>query len=107
MEAPQKVAELLLRQSGMVDAYIAAASKCGGWNQGNLLADLLPAIRSLSETQLQAMVAAYNSNGELRGSYGFNGQGSAKYGIGLKSHISRITGRSFDFDAVGVLKELK
>ena len=87
--------KLLICHEKMKEAYIRALSSCPNFDKGNILADALPFISSLSDTQAIAMIDAYKNNPELRGSFGFNGTKSRHYGEGLQHHLSRITGKDY------------
>ena len=91
------VVKLLIKQPRMLDAYIGAIERCSGFDGGNLLASILTRVDALSDDQTNRLVSAFNSNTEIRGSFGFNGTRPAFYGAGLASHLSRITGKSYKF----------
>jgi hypothetical protein len=65
----------------MCSAYLQAIKDCPNYDTGNVLADLLPAIEKLTGSQIDKLVAAFNENGELRGSFGFNGNKPSTFGI--------------------------
>lgn len=92
-DAPLEIVRLLIKESRMIDGYISAMRNCYSFYQGNDLARLLPDIQNLSEEQARAMVAAYEKNQEIRGSFGFNGGKPRQYGDGLAAHLLRITGQ--------------
>lgn len=94
-EAPLRLAKLLIRQPRMLDAYIATLPRCSSFDDGNTLAQVLPHIESLTPTQVERVIAAFNGNIELRGSFGFNGAKPRAYGDGLAEHLSRITGTRY------------
>jgi hypothetical protein len=93
--APMELIKLLICHEKMKEAYISALSRCPNFDKGNILADALPFIPSLTEPQAAAMIEAYKINSELRGSFGFNGTRPRYYGEGLQHHISRATGRDY------------
>jgi len=93
-QAPLEIVKLLIHKDGMLDAYIHAVENCQSFDDGNSLANVLPCIRELSLQQVEKLVAAYKSNIELQGSFGFNGTRSSFYGTGLAGHLARITGKS-------------
>ena len=94
-DAPQEIVKLLIKHDQMLNAYIRAVPRCSNWNQGNSLSEILPYIDNLSDNQLNILVAAYNENSELRGSFGFNGKQPRNYGRGLAFHLKRMTGREY------------
>ncbi len=90
------IVKVLIKSDPMLNAYIQALHKCPSWDAGNTLSKVLPSIVRLTVTQIDALVAAYNNeNGELRGSFGFNGTKSTMYGPGLVSHLNRHGSRQF------------
>lgn len=103
--AAVEVAKVFLKQDRMVSAYVAATKECTSWDKGNILSAGLPAIEKLSEKRVDELVAAYNENGELRGSFGFNGTKPTLFGKGLVFHLNRLSARSFAFDKAGCIQE--
>jgi hypothetical protein len=102
--APRKIAKLLMPQERMLNAYIQAIVNCPGWTTGCTIAELLPAIDTLTDSQADTLVAAYNDNGEVNGSYGFNGSKPHKYGDGLLVHLKRTNERKFKETPSGKIK---
>lgn len=94
-EAPLEIAKLLVTRPSMLDAYIEAVLKCGSFDEGNTLSQVLPCIEVLTKEQAEQMVHAFNKNNQLQGSYGFNGAKSWKFGPGLAAHLSRLTGKEY------------
>ena len=90
---------LLMKNDRMVSAYIGALRECGSFDEGNELAIALPAIENLSESQADEMVAAYNDNSQLSGSFGFNGTRPTLYGKGLVFYLNKLSDRTFKFGA--------
>lgn len=88
--AAQEIVKLLVKNEVMFDAYVQALVDCPGWIEGNHLAEILPALHDLDEDQVQALVDAYNGNGEVHGSWGFNGTRPGTYGRGLIGHLGRL-----------------
>lgn len=97
MAAPPDLVKLLIPQPKMLDAYLAMVRGCSSFDCGNTLAQVLPAIQALSSEQADSLLAAYNANLELRGSFGFNGAKPRYYGEGLPAHLLRATGRRYEF----------
>lgn len=93
--AAKEIVRILIKHSRMLNAYIRVVQNCRSWDQGNLLAEVLPSIEKLSDEQVNQFVEAYNENSEVRGSFGFNGTKPNYYGPGLVAHLSRITGRAY------------
>lgn len=94
-EAAKEIAKILLRQGRMLDVYVKAVQKCPSFDDGNILSEVLPSIERLSEQQAKDLMSAYNENMEVRGSFGFNGTNSFRYGHGLLYHLNRLTGRTY------------
>ena len=75
---------------------IQALHECPSWDAGNILSKVLPSIDRLTVAQIDTLVAAYNNeNGELRGSFGFNGTKPHAYGPGLVSYLNQLGSRQF------------
>lgn len=90
------IVKILIKSDQMLNAYIQALHKCPSWDAGNILSKVLPGIEKLTVSQIDALVAAYNNeNGELRGSFGFNGTKPQTYGLGLVSYLNRLGNRQF------------
>lgn len=93
--AAKEIVKILIKYDGMLNAYINAVINCSSYEQGNTLSEILPFIDKLSDQHVNLLADAFNKNGELRGSFGFNGKKSYYYGDGLASHLSRLTGRIY------------
>lgn len=93
--AAEDIVKILINNDQMFDAYIQALRKCPSWDDGNVLAKVLPEIEKLATLKIDALVAAYNETSELRGSFGFNGSKPRDYGKGLVSHLNRLGRRKF------------
>ncbi len=102
--APKEIATLLLPQERMLNAYIQAIVHCKGWTEGCRIAELLPAIETLSDSQADILTGAYNDNPEVNGSFGFNGTKPFKYGDGLLAHLNRANGRKYKETPSGKIK---
>ena len=99
-----EIIKLLVKRDRMLNAYIKAVGNCVSYDQGNQLSEILPSIDNLSDQQVDGLMSAFNKNGQLRDSYGFNGKKPRYYGPGLASHLSRITGRSYRFSQFGKIE---
>lgn len=95
--APAELAKLLMPHPKMLNAYLTAVHDCSSFDRGNTLAQVLPAIQVLSKDQADSLVAAYNANSELRGSFGFNGTKPRHYGEGLAANLLRTAGRRYEY----------
>lgn len=93
----QGIAKILIKNDQMLNAYIRALRNCRSWNSGNVLAEVLPSIEKLSTSQIDALIAAYNENSELQGSFGFNGTKPREYGPGLVSYLNQLGNRQFEY----------
>jgi len=106
-DAPEEIARLLITQEQMVDAYVTAVQGCESYKGGNELAKLLPSIQDVSDGQVKALVSAFRTNGQVRNSYGFNGQKPYFYGEGLAFHLNRLTGRDYASQLTGKEHDLR
>lgn len=93
--APKEIVKILIKRERMLTAYISAVKNCRSFDEGNTLSEVLPFIDKLSEDHVNGLLSAYNENGEVRGSFGFNGTKPSYYGDGLSFHLQRITGREY------------
>ena len=94
-DAPKEIIKVLARDSNFVDAFVETVSECPDFVTANRLAEVLPAIDELTLEQTTGLVKAFNSNPQVRESFGFNGSWPAKHGPGLVSHLNELTGRQF------------
>ena len=93
--ADKDIVKILIKNDQMLSAYIQALHACWSFDQGNALATVLPSIEKLTASQVDAFVAAYNENGQLHYSFGFNGSNQRDYGPGLLSYINQLGNRQF------------
>lgn len=93
--AAEGIVKLLINHDRMFSAYVGALRNCTGWDDGNLLARILPAIEMLNEQQIDELIDAHNANGEIQRSFGFNGNYSSQYGEGLIPHLHRLGRRRY------------
>ena len=97
-EAPIRIAQLLIKHPKAVDAFIAALSLCSQFEEGNTLSRLLPSIDKISQKQETDLISVFNTNYELRGSFGFNGRYPYKHGGGLPELLKRTRGSDYALD---------
>ena len=97
--APERIAELLINQPGMLDRYIEALPACRNFEQANKLSKMLKHIETLSDNQARKMIQAYNDNLQLRCSYGFSGSALSAYGPGLPELLGRASGLQISLNA--------
>ena len=95
-----EIVKLLVKQDRMLNAYIKAVQTCESYDQGNKLSEILPSIDKLVRPASRQLMSAFNENGQLRDSYGFNGKYPGNYGAGLASHLSRLTGQTYRLSQV-------
>lgn len=95
-DAARKIVELLIVHDGMFAAYVQAIRDCGSYNDANLLAEILPSIEHLEDEQVAELVDAYNGNGQVYDSFGFNGLKSSTYGKGLLPHLHRLGSQRYE-----------
>jgi hypothetical protein len=94
--AAEEIVTLMIKYDGMLDAYLQAIRECGSYDNANLLARILPGIEELEDDQIAALVDAHNSNDQVHGSYGFNGERRNTYGSGLLPHLHRLGTRRYE-----------
>lgn len=94
--AAKEIVKILIKQDKMLNAYVSAVENCPDWGSGNTLACILPFIEKINESQEVRLLAAYNENGEVTGSFGFNGSKPTLYGQGLAFHLNRLTGKTYN-----------
>jgi len=99
--APIALAKLFVKQSRMLDAFIAALPKCRSYENGITISQVFPDIESLTTQQADAMMTAFNANPELKGSWGFNGKNPRIYGEGLAPLLTRTTGIKYVLSTTG------
>ena len=102
--AAKELVNILVKQDRMLNAFIKAVEKCTGFNQGNILSAILPSIERISLQQADELVAAYNKNSELQGSFGFNGSKPRLHGNGLIFHLNRLANRNYKLSDMGTIE---
>jgi hypothetical protein len=102
--AAKEIVKILVKHDQMLNAYIKAVENCSSYDQGNTLSEILPSIDKLSKQQVTLLISVFNENGEVRGSFGFNGKNSRYYGEGLLSHLNRITGKTHRLSQIGKIE---
>jgi TIR domain-containing protein len=85
--APEEIVKVLVKQDRMLSAYLSAVRGCTSFENGNKLSRILPKVERLSEQQVNELVAAYNENSEVRGSFGFRGNKRFQYGEELLPYV--------------------
>jgi hypothetical protein len=91
------IARLLINNDRMFTSYLRAIRKCPSWDAGNRQAKVLDGFTSLTASQIDDLLAAYNETKELQGSFAFNGSCKSKYGPGLVHQLNRLGPRKFAF----------
>jgi hypothetical protein len=104
-DAAVEIVKLLIKEPDMLQAYIEALPKCRNYDEGITLSKLLPYIHSLSDGQVEQVIAAFNNRNQLGGSWGFNGTRPRMYGSGLPAALTRITGKEYVLDTLGAIGE--
>jgi TIR domain len=97
--AADGIVKLLIHHDRMFSAYVHALRNCPNWDEGNVLARVLPAIEAATEQQIDELIVANNDNTEVRYCFGFRGNKSSQYGDGLISHLHRLGSRRFVQDS--------
>jgi TIR domain len=104
--APEGIVKLLVKHDRMLSAYLGAVRSCTSFDNGNRLSRILPTIERLTEQQVDELVAAYNENSEVRGSFGFNGSKPSYWGQGLIPHLHRLGSRQFAAGRMNLLTQV-
>jgi hypothetical protein len=104
-EAPKKIRGLLCKSSDFFPAYLRAIRACQSWTDANYLAEYFPLFDTLSEDQIDELIAAYNVSPELAGSFGFDGTKPRLFGKGILHYLNLWSDRNFKFDADCYIKE--
>jgi hypothetical protein len=102
--APFEIARILVKHDRMLNAYITAVRNCTSYDQGNSLAGILPSIDKLSDQQARDLISAFNENGQVRDSFGFNGSKPSLFGDGLVPHLNRLTGTRYELSLTGIIQ---
>lgn len=102
--AAVEIVKILVKHDRMLNAYIKAVQNCRTFDHGNKLSEILPSIEKLSDEQASSLMSAFNENGQVRDSYGFNGKFTSKYGEGLAFHLKRLTGREYKVSRFGKIE---
>jgi hypothetical protein len=103
-KAAAEIVKVLVKHERMLNTYVKAVQNCSGWVDGNYLAEILPSIEKLSDEQADVLVAAFNENKEVNGSFGFNGSKPLRHGKGLVFHLNRLTKRNFKLSDLGTIE---
>lgn len=102
--AAEEIVKILIRHDRMKDAYIRAVENCYSYDSGNILSRILPFIEKISDSQATLLISAFNENGDVRGSFGFNGKTPYYWGNGLVYHLSRLTGQTYRLSPAGSIE---
>jgi len=102
--APEDVVRVLMKSDRTLSAYLLAIKNCRSFDMGNTQSKVLDAITTMSPRQIDDLVAVYNGNSELRGSFGFNGTKPYSYGGGLVDHLHRLGTKRFQYGDYRVIE---
>lgn len=100
-EAPKEIVKIFVKHERMLTAYIEAVRECHNYEHANTLSEILPFIDRLSIDQTNQLISAFNENGQVRDSFGFNGKWPSKHGNGLAFHLNRLTGQTYEYTKFG------
>lgn len=100
-EAPAEITKLLVKEQRMLQAYLSALRNCGNFRDGLALAQVLPAIETLTPADADSAAEAFNRNPQLRDCWAFRGDKPSVHGPGLAYHLTRATGQVFVLDSSG------
>jgi len=104
--ATDGIVKALMKHEKMLDIYIELMRECNSFARGNKLAEFLPYMEALNSAQVNKIIAVFNHNDQIYGSNGFIGHEPSKYGKGLAYHLSRVTGKTYDYNDDGEIKEV-
>ncbi len=96
--ATVNIVKTLMKHEKMIDAYIELLRQCRSFARGNRLAEYLPYIEKISDSQAKEIIDIYHDNNQVGNSAGFTGDDSGKYGKGLVYHLNRTTTKVYKFD---------
>jgi len=102
--ASKDIVKILLKHDRMVSAYIKAVQHCDNYTNGNTLAEMLEFIVKLSLQQTDNLITAFNSNMQVRDSYGFNGNNPSYNGKGLVFHLNRLSKNQYRLSKSGKIE---
>lgn len=105
--AAKEIVKILIKHDRMLNAYVNAVQACQSFDDGNMLAEILPLIDKLSEEQIDRLISAYNDNDQVCGSFGFNGSKPHLYGDGLVAHLNRLTSHKYTILPSGKIKMVR
>ena len=88
-DLPIDIMKILLQYPQVKDAFINSVSKCANYDCGNTIAELFPYIDTFTTEQLNKLIDAWQTNDQVRDSFGFIGGYSYKYGPGIKHFIMK------------------
>ncbi len=103
-QAAQEIVKILVKHDQMLNSYIKAVQDCDSFEHGNTLAEILPFISKLSGHQASLLMSAFNENGQVRNSFGFNGKWPSSHGDGLPFHLTRLTGQKYEISYTGMIE---
>jgi hypothetical protein len=104
--ATDEIIKALMKHEKMIDIYIELMKECNNFVTGNKLAEYLPYIKSITNIQAKEIINIFHNNDQVKGSLGFNGDESKKYGKGLVYHLNRTSSKKYSFDDDFNIKEV-
>jgi len=93
--ATVNIVKVLMKYEKMVDLYIELMQQCRSFAQANKLAEYLPFIETLTNSQETNIIKAFHSNNQISGVHGFAGDKSSD---SIVDHLIRITGKRYFYD---------
>jgi len=94
-----EILKLLIKCPSMLESFVFSIERIRSFDRANIFAEMLPSIDQLLEGQVEQLIVAFNSNAQVRESYGFNGKNPAHFGLGLPYHLTRLTGRKYELNS--------
>ena len=102
--ADKEIVKLMIKHERMLNAYIKAVKDCVSYDQANSLSEILPYIKKLSDNQANNLISAFNENGQIKDSFGFNGKKPRPYGFGLIPYLNKLTKRKYKLSRFGEIE---
>lgn len=94
-DAPSAILSILVNQPGFIKHYAEALKVCESFDMGNDLGAPLAHLDHLDPADADHLVDAYNSNGQLRGSFVFSGAKPDEFGPGPLNILGKFQPKTY------------
>lgn len=88
--APSEIAQILMKQTLMLDSYINAVKNCQSFEDGDALARLLPAIDRINQKQIVDLIKAFNEYGNIRRTFNIQGAKPRFFEENVATQLDRL-----------------